>query len=202
MPTTPDARHRLAELMEDRRLELGLRWQDVVDAATAAGFKVSLKALHSVRTGTAGLRPLTQRAIEAGLRWEHGSIQRIEDGGDPVALSGPPVPVTGPLPVIALAPPLNPGGEVDEAGTVSSVTRNVVLAAINPHEHALQELIHSYPEGTRADEIFSDPLEAALFAREYDENGTEVTEIQKIREILAVRAVRVRPPRREARRAG
>ena len=100
MPTTPDARHRLAELMEDRRLELGLRWQDVVDAATAAGFKVSLKALHSVRTGTAGLRPLTQRGIEAGLRWEPGSVQAIEDGGDPVPLPDDDLddePVTGPI---------------------------------------------------------------------------------------------------------
>lgn len=86
MSTLPDARRRLAALMEDRRVELGLRWQDVADAATAAGFKVSLKTLHSVRAGTADVRPLTRRGIEVGLQWEAGSVQAILDDRDPAPL--------------------------------------------------------------------------------------------------------------------
>ncbi len=105
--------------------------------------------------------------------------------------------------VMALAVPPEPEYEDEDTQPVlSAVTSNVVLAAINPHERALWEEIHAYPEGTRADVIFTDPVEAALFAREHDATGAEVPEIQRIREILALRSVRVRPPRREARQAG
>jgi hypothetical protein len=81
MPIAPEARQRLARLMDDRRRDLRLRWQDV---AKAGG--ISLKTLHSVRTGEAGIAPLTESGIEDGLRWEAGSVATILAGGDPLPL--------------------------------------------------------------------------------------------------------------------
>lgn len=92
MPSPLDARHRLAELMEHRRRELRLRWEDVASAG-----KVSQRALQSARTGTAEIRPLTQRGIEDGLRWPQGYVQDILDGKKP-SLNGhaahPPAPAS------------------------------------------------------------------------------------------------------------
>lgn len=188
---------RLAALVSERRTDLQMTQEDV----RAAGGPSTATMRLIEGGGENRFQPAILARLETALRWQRGSVRQILAGGDPVPF--PDEPVTGPLPAVALAPSPEPGYGRDDAGSVpSAVTRNVVLAAINPHERALWKEIHSYPEGTRADEIFSDPLEAALFAREYDENGTEVTELQKIREILAVRSVRVRPPRREARRAG
>ena len=185
MSTGPDPRRRLAELMEERRLDLGLYWQDVVDAAIAAGFKLSLKTLHSVRAGTAGIRPLTQRAIEAGLQWEHGSIQSIEDGGDPAPAPVPyPRPVAAPEPLLVVA---------DDAEAVSSAG---IIALLPPHERRVWSEIHRHPAGTPADVIFPDPVEAALFSR-------EAPELDRIRWIAALRSVHVAyPPRRREARAG
>jgi hypothetical protein len=76
---SPEARERLASQMDDRRLELGLRWRDV---AKAGG--VSYEALRDVRKGTGGIRRLTAHAIETGLQWEPGSVTCILDGGEPV----------------------------------------------------------------------------------------------------------------------
>ncbi len=153
MSTRPDARRRLAELMEERRLDLGLLWQGVADAAVAAGFKLSLKTLHSVRAGTAGIRPLTQRAIEAGLQWEHGSIQQIENGGDPVPVSAAPAPAAVAIPI---APePETPGPSVDaDADAVSSA----VIRAATPRTERLiwtelRRRLAATPDGTR---LFAD----------------------------------------------
>jgi len=87
MPSTPDPRQRLAEQMEARRLELGLRWQDVAEAAG-----VSLKTLHSARTGK-DVAPLTRRSIAEGLQWTPDSVDRILAGADPLASAEP---ATGP----------------------------------------------------------------------------------------------------------
>src|ERR1017187_678062 len=81
MPISPEARQRLRDLIDHRRLELRLRWQDV---ATAGG--ISLKALHSVRTGNAGIAAPTRGGIEDGLRWQSGSVDSILEGGDPTPL--------------------------------------------------------------------------------------------------------------------
>jgi hypothetical protein len=75
MPTQPEERRQLAALMDERRLELGMRWQEVADAGG-----VSLRALNNARTGDREIRPLTRHGIEKGLRWEPGSIQRILSG--------------------------------------------------------------------------------------------------------------------------
>ena len=85
MPITPEARQRLADLMDARRQELDKLWQDV-----ARDGGISLKALHTARTGGSSIRPSTRRSIEKGLRWERMSVDRIMDGGDPVPLTPPP----------------------------------------------------------------------------------------------------------------
>jgi hypothetical protein len=66
--------------MEDRLIELGLRWQDV---ATAGG--VSLRALVRARTGEQELTPRTLAAIDKGLRWERGTAARILTGEEPLS---------------------------------------------------------------------------------------------------------------------
>jgi hypothetical protein len=78
---TPAARERLAREIETRALDLGLTLRDL---AQTAG--LSYEALRNIRHGTGGMRPLTARKVEAALRWENGSINRILDGGEPVAL--------------------------------------------------------------------------------------------------------------------
>lgn len=75
---SPEARERLARLMDERRLELGLRWRDVAEAGG-----VSYEVLRDVRNGSGGIRRLTEHGIEAGLQWEAGSVRRILEGGEP-----------------------------------------------------------------------------------------------------------------------
>lgn len=84
MPGMPDA-HRLAQLMEERRLDLGLRWNDV-----AAESGMSVEGLRAMRRDGAVPRPLNQRGIEKALRWERGSIDRILQGEDPVPVAAAP----------------------------------------------------------------------------------------------------------------
>lgn len=81
MPITPEARQRLADLMDERRQELDKLWQDV-----GKDGGISLKALHTARTGASGIRPATRRKIEKGLRWERMSVDRVLAGEDPVPL--------------------------------------------------------------------------------------------------------------------
>lgn len=83
MPAQSPERQRLRRLMEDRCDELGLTWTEV-----AAADGSSVKTLHSVRTEGHAIKPPTRRAIETGLQWARGSVQRILDGGDPVPLRG------------------------------------------------------------------------------------------------------------------
>jgi hypothetical protein len=75
MPEQTQARQRLAAAMDERRLELGMRWQDV---AAAGG--VSLRAINNARTGDKDIRPLTRHGIEKGLEWAPGTIGRILSG--------------------------------------------------------------------------------------------------------------------------
>jgi len=74
-------RRRLAELMEQRRLELGLTWQQVADAGD-----VSVRSIHAARTGTADIRPLTARGISTGLRWAPDSVKKILTKREPEPL--------------------------------------------------------------------------------------------------------------------
>ena len=121
MPKKPDTRRRrLADEMDNRRRQLGLRWQDVADAGD-----LSLKTLYSARQPDgAAIAPLTQRKIEIGLRWEHGSVRRIlDEGGDPVCLDGDGSVLT-PLRVV-------PASDGDGTG---------------PAERALASLVEQYPD--------------------------------------------------------
>jgi hypothetical protein len=83
MPGMSQAR-RLAALMEERRLDLGLRWTDV-----AAESGMSVEGLRTMRRDGAVPRALNQRGIERALRWEPGSIGRILRGEDPVPVAAP-----------------------------------------------------------------------------------------------------------------
>lgn len=82
MPDQTGNRERLGDLMEARRIELGLRWSEV---ATTGG--PAYETLRAIRAGTAAIRPLTKRGIEIGLRWEQGSVDAILAGRDPVPLN-------------------------------------------------------------------------------------------------------------------
>lgn len=70
--------HRLNELMQARRLELGMKtWRAL---ATEAGISYeTLRALRSGENITSG----SAHSLEGALQWEPGSIDLILDGGDP-----------------------------------------------------------------------------------------------------------------------
>lgn len=80
-------RERLAELMENRRLDLKLTWREVAEAAG-----ITTETLRQVRYGTAQIQKLTQRRVEGALAWQPGSIATYLAGGDP------PSPVTDIVP--------------------------------------------------------------------------------------------------------
>lgn len=68
--------------MDDRRVDLGLRWADVAELAG-----LTPEGLRGVRRGDGELRGLTKRGIEDALEWERGSVQSILTGGQPTAIS-------------------------------------------------------------------------------------------------------------------
>ena len=86
MSITPEARQRLAALMEERRLDLELTWREV---ALRAG--LSYESLRALRAGDEGdPQPLTMRKADKGLEWMPGSTRRIlYDGGDPEDVLSP-----------------------------------------------------------------------------------------------------------------
>lgn len=65
--------------MEDRRVYLGVKWAEV-----AARGGISTETLRQIRSGASPMRPLTKRAVELGLAWTHGSVDRILNGDEPV----------------------------------------------------------------------------------------------------------------------
>lgn len=86
MDITPEARQRLAGLMEERRLDLELTWREV---ALRAG--LSYESVRALRAGDEGNpQPLTLRKIDKGLEWRPGSSRRIlYEGGDPEDVLSP-----------------------------------------------------------------------------------------------------------------
>jgi len=183
MPARPAARQRLADLMEHRRLDLGLTWREVAEAGN-----ISYEVIRAIRNRNGQIRPLSKRGIEVGLRWVPGSVQSILDGGDPAPAASPPAEPAAVSGSVTIEPPAITADDDD-------VTTNVVLAAINPIERQVWAEIHAHPEGTPAEAIFSDEFERLLWRR------VRFTEHQRIREIAALRSVRARPTR-PARRAG
>ena len=67
----------LARLMDNRRLELGMRWDEV---AAAAGIKPP--TLRAIRNGTNRPSALTKHGLERALSWPAGTIDAILDGQD------------------------------------------------------------------------------------------------------------------------
>ena len=86
MPIDPERRQHLAAVMEDRRLELRLTWQEVAERGD-----ISLRALSSARAGDGDIRPLTRRGIDRGLQWLEGcGVDNILAGHSPLpAALGP-----------------------------------------------------------------------------------------------------------------
>ncbi|CAM3623329.1 hypothetical protein GCM10009799_06170 [Nocardiopsis rhodophaea] len=75
----------LDRAMDERRLELGLRWKDV---AVRAG--TSEQALRDIRRGRSFPRDLTIRRLEETLGWAPGAIRAVLGGGEP-PVAAPPV---------------------------------------------------------------------------------------------------------------
>ena len=175
MATGKDWR-RLADLVSERRADLGMTQEDVRAAGGPSTATMRLiEGGHQSR-----YQPVILGRLETALKWERGSVRRILAGGNPAPVDDEPA---APEPVPDLP---------DDA----DVTTNVVLAAINPIERQVWAEIHAHPEGTPAELIFTDPLERALWGR------VLTPERQRIREIAAYRSVQVRPTRPAARRAG
>lgn len=86
MDIAPDRRRRLNDLMNDRRLDLGMTWPEV---ATAAG--ISYETVRALRRSTGGISELTARKLDKALQWRPGSVAAIAGGkpGTPVPLPAP-----------------------------------------------------------------------------------------------------------------
>lgn len=67
----------LARLLDNRRLELGLKWEEV---ATAANIKPP--TLRAIRNGTNSPSPLTRRGLERALHWPAGTIDAVLEGAE------------------------------------------------------------------------------------------------------------------------
>lgn len=83
-------RQRLADAMEDRRLQLRLKWIEVARRA-----EMSESNLVRIRKGEIALTPLAARAIEDALEWEAKSIEGVLRGEAPkprVPQGVPPIP--------------------------------------------------------------------------------------------------------------
>jgi transcriptional regulator with XRE-family HTH domain len=72
---------RLNALMDQRRLELGLRWKAIAERA-----KITHQTLLQLRKG-AEVSDLTVANVERALDWGPGSIRSILSGGDPTPLT-------------------------------------------------------------------------------------------------------------------
>lgn len=75
------ARARLADLMDARRRDLRLTWDEV---ATRAG--INRETLRQIRNGNGDIRPLSKTGIEDALEWERGSVDAILAGSEPTPI--------------------------------------------------------------------------------------------------------------------
>lgn len=72
---------RLSQAMNDRRLDLRMRWTEIAAAA-----KISAEALRAIRRGSYRPSELTARRLDEVLGWTPGSVERILSGGRPRAI--------------------------------------------------------------------------------------------------------------------
>lgn len=129
--TDSEARGRLAELMEERRLELHLTWREVAEAAG-----VSYEAIRDVRVSrTRPIRPLTRRGIDRGLRWAEGSgVDNILAGRDPLPAGTVPAPASDPARAQAEEFAREYGIDPDsDADPFRAAVRREVSAAVAAH---------------------------------------------------------------------
>jgi hypothetical protein len=78
MPDNASAEHRLARLINERRLDLGLRWDQLADAVG-----VTEVTLRTMRRTNSVPRELNERGLELALGWTPGSVARVLAGGEP-----------------------------------------------------------------------------------------------------------------------
>lgn len=83
------ARDRLAAQMNERRVDLLLKWSEV---ASRAGLDSSY--LRRIRKGEVPISDLAARQIEDALEWKPGSVKTILDEGQPT-----PIEPASPLPL-------------------------------------------------------------------------------------------------------
>ncbi|HEY9370959.1 hypothetical protein [Streptomyces sp.] len=84
MNTAETPRQRLARLMDERRSDLHLTWNEVAERAG-----VTREGLRRTRTGTGHIRSLTKRGIERALSWEVGGVDEILAGVAPTERTPP-----------------------------------------------------------------------------------------------------------------
>lgn len=78
------ARERLAQAMDGRRIELGMRWTGV---ARAMG--MSVQNLARIRDGKIAVTKEATAAIERALHWGTGSVEAVLADGSPTPLRVP-----------------------------------------------------------------------------------------------------------------
>jgi transcriptional regulator with XRE-family HTH domain len=75
---------RLDEAMRQRRVQLGLSWEDIAAAAD-----ITSAHLRRIRTGQYLPRDTTAAKLERAFRWSAGSIDAVLAGGEPTPSPDP-----------------------------------------------------------------------------------------------------------------
>jgi hypothetical protein len=81
MTVMPGPHERLDEALEARRIELGMEWVDVAEAAGR-----SAETIRSWRRGESRPRAVNKRKLERAMNWAAGSIDAVLAGDNPVPL--------------------------------------------------------------------------------------------------------------------
>jgi transcriptional regulator with XRE-family HTH domain len=68
----------LAEAMDERRLELGMKWSELAERTG-----LSEQSLRNIRSGRSTPRELTVRRLEEALGWVRGAVRDTLAGGRP-----------------------------------------------------------------------------------------------------------------------
>ena len=74
----------LDQAMDERRLDLGLKWSELADRTGLSG-----QALRDIRRGRSVPRELTARHLEEALGWAPGSVRDVLGGARPTLAERP-----------------------------------------------------------------------------------------------------------------
>lgn len=77
----PEPHEQLDEAMNERRLQLRMKWRDV-----AEGAGITYEALRAIRRGESRPSELTTQAIDRVLRWVPGGVRTALAGGKPTPI--------------------------------------------------------------------------------------------------------------------